>query len=161
MLIIGLFVIFLALLVYGIVRVKRGICSKTSNDENWLMTVIGAVCLFGLILYLASSYIDNTAEIARLGVFRNYNVKNYAVVVSETEAILSVKEFGVVLIEGSVEKLQVGIELSARLIEWREAVNKYNNRVVTLRALRSSWVLGGILVIPPIPDDLISLSISR
>jgi hypothetical protein len=159
MLIIGLFVIFLALIICGIVGLKKVISSD--KDANWIMIVVGGVCLFGLIVCLAENYISSTTEIARLDVFRNYNVQNYAVIVSETEAILSAKEFSVVLIEGSVEKTQVGIELTARLIEWREAVNTYNNRVATLRACRSSWVLGGVLAIPPVPDDLVSLIISR
>jgi len=159
MLIIGLFVIFLALIICGIVRLKKVISSD--KDVNWIMIVVGGVCLFGLIVCLAENYISSTAEIARLGVFKDYNVRNYAVVVSKTEAILSAEEFDAVLIEGSIEKTRVGIELTARLIEWREAVNEYNNRVATLKASRSSWVLGGVLVIPPVPDNLVSLIISR
>lgn len=159
MLIIGLFVIFLALIICGIFRLKK--LTSSDNDVNWMMVIAGGVFLFGLIVCLAMNYISSTTEIARLGVFKDYNVQNYAMVVSETGAILSAEEFGAVLIEGSVEKTQVGVELTVRLIEWREAVNSYNNRVATLRASRSSWVLGGVLAVPPVPDELVFLIISK
>jgi len=149
MIIIALLLVFFMLLTLGILW---------WNNEG--IATFGGLLLLVFILILVMSYNGNINNIARLEAFKNYNVENFSSVVSETEAILSNEVFiNSAIVEGSIEKIQVGVELSERMLEWMKAVNDYNDLLAILKAQEKNVFLGGGLVIPPIPNDLIFLTI--
>jgi len=142
MIIVAIFIISLALFFWGLQR-----------DDG--IAAFGIIILLILIIVVGISYNSNIGNIARLEAFQEYNIKNYSMVVSETEAILSKEKFEKAsMIEGSIEKVNIGAEISNRMVELREAVNKYNNSLASLRAYRKNKVIGGIFIVPPVPENL-------
>ena len=154
MLIGGLFLIFMFLLILGIAKVR--------NYDDWpdFCIVFGATFLLFLVPTVLATYVNNGASLARWQTFYDTNVANYAITVDKTAVYLSTSDFENKMVAGSVEKLQQAGYVSERIKEWRDSINEYNSTIASMRYLRSSWLLGGIFVIPPIPSGLIPLRIN-
>lgn len=159
MLIIGLTILFLALIIWGVWKIRSG-----EKEDGKTLICFGSFFLIVFWFIVACWYQGNAIDIAQRQVFRNYNVENYAAAVSITKAILSEVEYtkaATLLIEGSVEKLKVGEAVTLRVREWRDKVNEHNTAVATMRVLRGSWHIPGFLFMPEIPPDLTLLVIQN
>jgi heme/copper-type cytochrome/quinol oxidase subunit 1 len=161
MLIFGLTLVFLAMLIAGFIGLRQKKSDYLDHDIDYAMISIGGIFVLILWALVGFIYVGNTINIKKLQTFKDHNVQNYAVTVSETRILLSEKEFRNVLVEGSLEKMQVGAEVSKRLVEWRDKVNDYNLNVASIRVIRDLWVLPGFLVMPEIPDDLVPIVIEK
>lgn len=159
---IGLGVLFLVMLVVGVVGIVKDALKHRHNYSGWVaMTVLGALFFVVLGLIVVLTYVNNSITIKKLETFRDYNAQNYAVTVSETRAILSERGFSNAIIEGSLEKTNVGAEISRLLVEWRDQVNKYNITIASMRAIRNFQFLPGWIVMPEIPASLTPIVISK
>lgn len=154
MLFVGLVVVFMAMIIFGI---KEG---KNRYDDENVLKICGCVFLAIVLVIWALLYVSNSIDIEKQRVFKDYNAKNYSISVTETKAILSEKAFKDFLVAGSIEKTQVGAGILKAITEWRDSVNQYNLNLASMRAIRANWFLGP-MIMPKIPDDLTPLIINK
>jgi len=158
MVIFSLGVIFLAVFVFCIFGIVR---NRDNYDKTgWYLGIIwSAIVLVTLLIAVPCAYAGNATRVAELRAFSESNIQNYATAVEETKVILSKEEFTARLIDGSLEKTNVGQSVSQRIIEWRDAVNAYNLDVAHKQRMRSLWVYPGFLIMPSEVNDLPQLTI--
>ena len=154
MVILGAAVIFIALLIWGIVRAKRRDPNARGSNDWWILVWIASLCLIFELALVSLSNFQNSVDIQKHQAFYDYNTHNYAAAVTGTQAILSEQVFRGSLVAGSLEKTDVGKETAARVREWRDSVVNYNANVAGMRVTRDSWILPGFLWMPEIPATL-------
>lgn len=158
MLLVILAAAFATMIAGGIIGCKR---AERYHDDGYIaMVVFGTMLLTVLVGAWIIVGTNNVMYIERWRVFRDYNAQNYAAAVEETRVILSEKTFTQAFVEGSIEKTQVGAELSKRIAEWRDSVNRYNSTIASMRAVRNNFWLGSFIM-PEIPPDLRPLVIGK
>ncbi len=142
-LILILALVVLALLVGGV------LCANRSDDDliglGAVMIVVGLVLALVLLVTGIAVPLNNLGKAASLEAFYRSNAENYAAAVEETENVLTVslEHFEALIpVQGSIEKLDVGATIGARIAEWRDSVNAYNTRLQKFRTYDKSLWLG-------------------
>jgi len=116
-----------------------------------MLAIIGAITCVALGISLP---ISNLGDANNLQTFYDVNASNYATTIQDTQNILTIDSNLVTqsLIEGSVEKTNVGASLSTRIAEYRDAVNEYNAGLRRMRSYDHNTTLG--ILYPTLPDYL-------
>jgi hypothetical protein len=99
--------------------------------------------------------IANVSRVAELEVFMETNKVVYITTATDTALILSPTDkidTAIVPIQGSVERIGVGVTTAERLKELRDQVTRYNNDLATMRTLNKNFFIGWLY--PNIPDKL-------
>ena len=101
------------------------------------------VALLGLAISVVSgavTYTSSGMNAAKLEAFYVSNLSAYTATVDNTTIYLSEDEITGHLIEGSIEKVGLGVEVANRLKEVREAVTEYNEALAKHRFQEDSWL---------------------
>jgi len=151
MLFVILLVIFAALLIFGIYKLKR---YKGYDKDGWKVLIgisIGAIVT--LLLVPVCMSIDLQKDVAELEAFHDANSANYITAIELTEDLLSDPAItDGFLVDGSLEKMEQGQAVSARIAEWRNAINNYNSDLREMEKMKGNFWVG--LVYPSLPERL-------
>lgn len=143
--------VFVGLIVWGIVRiVKRWSCGD--DEGEWFAIVFGGVLLLIFVLIIGFWTMANGAGLAKWQAFHEANTKNYEIAVDETASYLSADLFKDVLIEGSIERFKLTESVSARIAEWRDAVNTYNTTIASMKYFNQNPFTG--IMVPDGIEDM-------
>jgi hypothetical protein len=145
---------FVVMIIWGIVKDIQYHRQKNHHhgdhdDVDMLYALFfGFAVLFTLILSLWT--LNNYNGQAQWEAFYEANSANYAVAVDKTASYLSSEKFvSGALVEGSIEKFQLGPVVSDRIKEWRDALNEYNTTIASMKFFDSNiWT--GVMV----PDEV-------
>ena len=133
--------VFLGFIVYGVYSI-----TKAYDKDGWVVaTATSILCLLGVIGAAIGVNIGAQCQLARLDAFRNANAANYGTAVEMTESLLS--DTGTsegYLVDGSLERMEQGQAVSARIAEWRDAINEYNQEVARMKRLKANIWIGGV-----------------
>ena len=116
--------------------------------EKWdvggsLLVTFGAIVLVILLIVYPCITVGNGSALAKHQAFFEANTQNFATAVDNTAAYLSVDSFAEgLLIEGSLEKLQLATIVAERITEWRDAVNAYNLGIASMQYYDQNALLG-------------------
>jgi hypothetical protein len=137
---------FVGLIIWGIIADMR----NNYSVDTGVLYGFGIAFLVLSILILSIYTIDNYNGLAKWKAFYETNNTNYAITIDKTASYLSSDKFvSGALVEGSIEKVQLGPAISDRIKEWRDAVNDYNTTIASLKFFDSNiWT--GVMV----PDEV-------
>lgn len=153
-------ILVFALLILGLLIGGALIISKAAEGDEiiGLGVALFVVGLAGALVLLVTGIaipINNLGKAASLEAFYRANAENYAAAVEETENVLTVslEHFEALIpVQGSIEKLDVGATVGARIAEWRDSVNAYNTRLQKFRTYDKSLWLG--IYFPTMSEEL-------
>jgi len=124
---------------------KRRQGSYSSGDAEGVTVVILSIAIFLFYLITGGIAFNNYSGLAKWEAFYEANTKNYEVAVDMTASYLSTQDFESKLISGSIEKLEQTGYISDRIVEWRDAVNKYNTTIASIKFYDSNWLTGSLV----------------
>ena len=108
-----------------------------------MLGVIGAAILIALLITYPCVTVSKGSDLAKHQAFFEANTQNFAIAVDDTAAYLSVDSFAEgLLIEGSLEKVQLATIVGERITEWRDAVNAYNLEIASMQYYDQNFFLG-------------------
>lgn len=122
--------------------------------------------VFGILIgvsMLSSCFVPlaNAGRLQEMRAFYQVNADMYAVTITETKAILSEQRLliaALIPVEGSIEKLGIGDNAAKRILEWRQAIVRYNIDLEKFRYFDANIWTG--VYYPAVPDDLKLLHIT-
>ena len=129
---------------------------RTCQDDEWGMgaTLITIFVTLPAILIPTCWAFSNGEGLARWQTFYEVNTSNYQVTIDHTASYLSGDKYTGVIIQGSVEKFNQAAIVSERLKEWRDAVNRYNSTIASMKYYNRN-IFTGVLV----PDEIEDMKI--
>ena len=122
----------------------------------------GCIVLFTFGSLAGGWTINNYISYPQHKAFYEVNAQNYAITVDETSVLLSQEKYiseALIPIEGSIEKTELAKTISDRIVEWRDAVNLYNQTIASLQYLDNTIWFG--CMIPDEVHELKMLSIGE
>lgn len=120
-----------------------------NRDGGWIFFFLGIIAAVVFLIVCIAVPAGKGAALARMEAFYEANVQNYEVAADKTASYLSMEEFQALFIAGSIEKLELADEIAARILEWRDAVNRYNNKLASFTYYdQNAWV-GTFYPTPP------------
>ncbi len=147
LLFIGSLIVVLGLISLGIWGTKKG-----REGVEVPGYVFGTI--LGLAFLLTSSIIplNKQAELQRMVAFYETNSRNYEATATQTHLIMSEQQIikqALIPIEGSIEKIDVGGATADRLLEWRNEVVEYNEKLAEYRFFAKNIFVGYYVPNPP------------
>lgn len=126
-------------------------------DDDDIIAGLGSLgILTGVIVFsfiITCSYTGNISRIAEMDAFVETNKAVYVTTITDTALILSPESANTnIVLQGSVEKVNVGAITAERMKELRDQVTKYNNDIASFRALKNNWFTGWLY--PDVPGKL-------
>ena len=119
---------------------------EKKKDRNIGMSIVLVCAVLMSVCWTGSCYMSNLSRVAGMVAFEQGNKQAYQYTVDETESIMTVyttETDKALLLEGSIEKFQIATEVSLRMKELRDKVEKYNNDLAYLEKMNSipivSW----------------------
>ncbi|KKN02649.1 hypothetical protein LCGC14_1115590 [marine sediment metagenome] len=143
----------IGLIILGVVGLTR---TKTWDDgSGWVAPfVLGILCTFPLLIIIPGYIFANGSGLMKWQAFYEANSRNYEIAVDETASYLSTEkliEQALIPIDGSIEKMKLADSVSTRILEWRNAVNRYNNTISSMKYFNRN-IFTGVLVPNEVED---------
>ena len=143
----------IGLIILGVVGLTR---TKTWDDgSGWVVPfVLGILCTFPLLIIIPGYILANGSGVMKWQAFYEANSRNYEIAVDETASYLSTEkliEQALIPIDGSIEKMKLADSVSTRILEWRNAVNRYNNTISSMKYFNRN-IFTGVLVPNEVED---------
>ncbi len=135
--------------------------NRTKGDR-WVFAAFGFLGLAIGVCVVGGWAITNYVSYPQHRAFYEVNSQNYAVTIDETSALLSQEKYiseALIPVEGSIEKMELAKTVSERIVEWRDAVNRYNRIVASLQYLDNNIFFD--CMIPNDVHDLKLLSVGK
>lgn len=109
--------------------------------------IIGGCLIVAFIAYTLPMYCYYMDKQAQLEAFYNTNNQNYSIIVDKTDDLLTLSADAYLdtLVDGSIEKMEVGSAEAQRLAEWRDAVVDYNTTRSRVLKYDSSFWFGNLV----------------
>lgn len=120
-----------------------------NREGGWIIFFVGIIAAVALLLCSIIIPIGTGVALARMEAFYEANVQNYEVAADETASYLSTEAFQALLMAGSIEKIELADEVAARIVEWRDAVNQYNNKLASFTYYNQNLWVGTFYPTPP------------
>lgn len=156
-------VIWLSLGIFVLGFIMMGLAAGLSKGEaidNKFHWLIGFGVTFSIISLIALAIfgiatISLVADAVDLEAFYKGNASIYQTAAVDTKTLLSEtqqSDVATILIQGSIEKVGVGMTTADRIRELREETTKYNNKLAFYRLIKQNIWLS--ILYPDIPPDL-------
>lgn len=139
---------FVAMIVLGCFYKKP----EELSDARLTGIILGALLLLALLIGCGVGTLCNGTGLAEWQAFYTANADNYSFAVDKTASYLSAKSYREnLLVEGSIEKFKQASYVNERITEWRNAVNRYNTTIASMKYFDSN-IFTGILVPDAVQD---------
>ena len=142
---------------WGITRIVRQTHNSRTKAGEVTAIVVPLVVLLIMCFTHIGVYSGNLTTIANLEATQVASLRNYEITAERSIDLLSSEEVKALLVAGSIEKLSLGTDVVARLVEHRDTAVEFNKDLAGLRAMKINlWVS---IMVPEIPENLEYLTI--